>query len=112
MATKAERFRSETSIERATKNAKTSPKRRAKAPAAAPKAHNLSARAARSARVVYEPSAGRPSRKSTRGSANHQRAQSELEHTRKLAESAPEARFARDARRATKVRGKPARRAS
>src|SRR5262249_10904858 len=106
MATKAQKFKAEGLHERQVQNAearaKSTPKRAPKA--AEPR--NASARAGRSARVALEVSAGRPSRKSTRGSAHHQRAASQLGRTAKLKEGRPETRAAQSRGKAKKVRGK------
>jgi hypothetical protein len=105
MATKAEKYRATVLAERAARNATARPKQqRSSKP---PKAHNLGDRAGRSARVSYEESIGRPSRKSTRGSEHHQRAASQLERTNQLKQSAPKARARVSRAQTVKVRGKP-----
>jgi hypothetical protein len=105
MATKAERFLATELVKRSMRNAAAHPTRRA--PPKPEKAHNLSARAGRSARVSYEESSARPSRKSTRGSARHQRAANRLERTNQLEQSAPATRARRASAQTLKVRGKP-----
>lgn len=105
MATKAERFAAALNAERARRNA--SARSQGTARSKTPKAHNLGERAGRAARVGYEASSGRPSRKSTRGSAHHQRATNQLERTHQLEQSSPEARAGVALRKALKVRGKP-----
>lgn len=107
MATKAEQLRAMVLSERAQQNATARRRAGHGTTAENSKAHNLSARAGRTARVSYEESAGRPSRKSTRGSEHHQRASNRLERTRQLAQSAPENRARLARARSAKVRGKP-----
>jgi hypothetical protein len=110
MSTKAQRFKAEEVQE---KRAKAKVKAGAKpnaaksaAPGTPKKPHNLSERAGRAARVAYETSSGRPSRRSTRKSAHHQRAASQLERTQKLAQGTSDSRAARAQARTVKVRGK------
>jgi hypothetical protein len=104
MATKAERFRAEAQVENSSRKAKTRPaKTRSKAP---DKPHNLSARAGRTAVVSYEPSVGRPSRKSTRGSANHLRPVNPLERRVQAKQAAPETRARTSRAKSVKIRGK------
>jgi hypothetical protein len=105
MATKAQRYLATVIVERSVRNATGRPKQQRSKKVV--KAHNLSERAGRAARVGYEASSGRPSRKSTRGSARHQRAGNQLERTNQLGQSAPEARVRLTRARAVKVRGKP-----
>lgn len=105
MATKAQRYLATVVAERSIRNATERPKRQR--PPKPRKAHNLSERAGRTARVSYEASNGRPSRKSTRGSEHHHRASNKLERTNQLRQSGPEARARLTRVQATKVRGKP-----
>jgi hypothetical protein len=104
MTTKAQQFRSD-ELEKQ-RSLKREPASRRSASSKPEKAHNLSARAGRTARVSYEPTNGRASRKSTRGSAHHQRATSQLERTHQLAQSKPETRARASQARGVKVRGK------
>jgi len=106
MSTKSQRFRAAILIARSTKNA---PERHVEGRKSKPvaKAHNLSQRAGRTARVAYESSVGRPSRLSTRGSAHHQRAANQLERTQQLSRSTPETRAVVSMAQSSKVRGKP-----
>ena len=106
MATKAERYRAEALRERSLRNALAHEKPRRSTSKGQSKPHNLSARAARNARVAYETSSGTPSRKSTRKSAHHQRAANPLERSVQLQAGAPEMRAARTRARSVKVRGK------
>jgi hypothetical protein len=82
MATKAERFKAETMAAH-----QRAPAKKRVAPT---KPHNLSARAGRTATVQYETQANGASRKSTRGSAHHQRAANPIERTVKQRQSRPE----------------------
>jgi hypothetical protein len=104
MATKAERFLATELVERSIRNAGAHPKRRS--PRKPEKAHNLGDRAGRAARVSYEASNGRPSRKSTRGSEHHQRATNRLERTNQLKLSAPGARARRARAQTLKIKAK------
>jgi hypothetical protein len=106
MATKAELQRAALLRERSLRNALAREKPRRLTATDPAKPHNLSARAGRNARVAYEVATGTPSRKSTRRSAHHQRAASQLERTTQLASGAPEVRAARSQARSVKVRGK------
>jgi hypothetical protein len=104
MATKAERYRAEAQVENSARKPKVRPaKTRSKTP---DKPHNLSARAGRKAAVSYEPSNGRPSRKSTRGSAHHLRAASPLERRAQAKQAAPETRARTSRAKSVKIRGK------
>lgn len=107
MATKAEKFLATTSMERARRNVSARPKPTRKAAARTATTHQPSARAGRNARVSFESSNGRPSRKSTRGSEHHQRATNQLERTEQLRQSAPKVRAAIARARTVKTRGKP-----
>jgi hypothetical protein len=104
MATKAERFRAEAQVENSSRKPKA-PAARTRSPRPA-KPHNLGERAGRVAAVTYEPTNGRPSRKSTRKSANHVRAATPLERATHQKRSAPETRAATSRARSMKVRGK------
>lgn len=104
MATKAERFRAESQVENSSRKTKTKKAPARSAPVAKP--HNLGERAGRTAVVTYESSNGRPSRKSTRKSKNHQRPNNALERTAQLKRTAPEARAAKSRARSVKIRGK------
>jgi len=108
MSTKAQRFKAEEVQELRAKAKVAGKAKTAKSAARAKpeKPHNLSERAGRAARVAYESSAGRPSRKSTRKSAHHQRAANTLERTNKLAPSSSDARARAAGARTVKVRGK------
>lgn len=103
MATKAERFRAEAQVENSTRKPKTQPTRTRSAKS---KPHNLGERAGRTAAVTYEESNGRPSRKSTRRSANHLRAAAPIERAVKLKQRSPETRAAKSRARSVKIRGK------
>ena len=106
MSTKSEKFHATTLVTRALENVAS--RKTARGPATpAAKAHNLSARAGRNARVAYEQTEGRPSRRSTRASAHHQRASNQLERTHQLAQAAPERRASVSRTRSLKFRGKP-----
>jgi hypothetical protein len=106
MSTKAQRFQAATLIEQSSKNA-TGKRTKTASSKPAGEGHNLSRRAGKTARVAYEATAGRASRRSTRGSANHQRATNQLERTHQLAQGSPERRASASRARASKVRGKP-----
>jgi hypothetical protein len=106
MATKAERFRAEAQVENSSRKPRASLAPARPKATATPKPHNLSEHAARSARVSYEVSETRPSRKSTRGSAHHQRAASQLERTEQLKQRSPKTRATIARARAVKTRGK------
>jgi hypothetical protein len=98
MATKAERFKAETMAMHkrpATKKKVT-----------AEKPHNLSARAGRKALVRYETQAEGASRKSTRGSAHHQRATNPLERTAKQTQAKSKTRATGARTKSLRVRGK------
>ncbi len=103
--TKAEEFQNRRAASIAA-NGSTPPPRRTPAPA---KPHNLGDRAGRHAAVAYEASETKPSRKSTRKSAHHLRAASQLEHTEILARTTSKARSAVASVRARTVGGKPRR---
>jgi hypothetical protein len=103
MATKAERFHAADIISRSLKKRQLAPK--ATRTPVPDKPHNLGARAGRNARVSYETSATSPSRKSTRGSAHHQRATNQLERTEQLKQNRPTARARIVRTRVLKVRG-------
>jgi hypothetical protein len=103
MATKAQRVKAEEMHERAI----SKQKRRSQSPPRPEKPHNLGARAGRNATVAYEASSGKSSRKSTRASANRQRAASPLERTQQFKERNATARADRAKARAKKVGGKP-----
>jgi len=108
MATKAERFRAETIVERSIKKRTTLPPPPANARREKPekKPHNLSVRAGKNAVVAYETSEQRPSRKSTRASAHHLRASNKVERTAQLAQFKPERRSSANRARSQKIRGK------
>lgn len=106
MSTKSEKFHATTLVARSIENEKSRGTAGRRAQPAA-KAHNLSSRAGRQARVAYEETEGRPSRRSTRGSARHQRASNQLERTHQLAQTAPERRASVSRTRSLKFRGKP-----
>jgi hypothetical protein len=103
MATKAERFHAADIISRSLKKRQLAPK--ATRTPVPDKPHNLGARAGRNARVSYETSATSPSRKSTRGSAHHQRATNQLERTEQLKQNRPVVRARLARAQAIKVRG-------
>ncbi len=121
MATKAERFKSET--QRSGPKKPPQPKRRVKkdAPpdeaegrrvedAATTAKRNVSKRAAKKAEVALEDSAtGRPSRKSTRGSANRGKIASSLERRTQRKVSSPKARSTKNAAKAQRGKKTPAR---
>jgi hypothetical protein len=107
MATKAERFRANTQVENSSRKPKTPAKTRSKTP---DKPHNLSERAGRTAVVPYEPSNGRPSRKSTRGSAHHLRPANPLERRVQAKQAAPETRARTSRAKSVKIRGKTGKR--
>jgi hypothetical protein len=104
MATKAERFRAEAQVENSSRKAKVKVRPERKVSPAKP--HNLSQRAARTAAVTYEESSGRPSRKSTRKSANHLRPASQLERAVQLKRRTPETRARTSRVQSVKIRGK------
>jgi hypothetical protein len=104
MATRAERFRAAEAIEQS--HRKGGPAKAASKATKGKKAHNLGARAGRSATVKYETAIGGATRKSTRGSAHHQRAASNLERAKQAEKTTPDARARRAKIRAVKVRGK------
>lgn len=104
MATKAQKAKAEEMHERALQKPKRKSKRRSRAELQKP--HNLGERAGRTATVAYEASAGPSSRKSTRRSANHQRAANPLERTQKFAQQRASRRAETAQARTAKVRGK------
>ena len=104
MATKAQRFKAEMLVEQSSRKAKARPKRSVSARPSKP--HNVGARAGRGARVSYEASEGRPSRKSTRRSAHHQRAANRIERTNQLRQAEPGTRAFIARAGASKIRGK------
>jgi hypothetical protein len=105
MATRAERFRAAEAIEQSHRKGGTRPTKAA-SKVHTKKAHNLGARAGRSATVKYETAIGGATRKSTRGSAHRQRATSNLERAKQAEKITPDARARRAKSRAVKVRGK------
>jgi len=102
--TKAEEFQNRRAASIAANG--STPPRRTPVPE---KPHNLGERAGRHAAVAYEASETKPSRKSTRKSAHHLRAASQLEHTEILARTTSKARSAVASVRALTVGGKPRR---
>ena len=91
MATKAERFRYEAERSGA-KKAKAAPRRRGRGDGTGEAQHNVSNRAARKAAYALEPSAGRPSRKSSRKAANRQKNDVQFRMKQEVAEVRPESR--------------------
>jgi hypothetical protein len=99
MATKAEQFRS--SEQRSGKPKRTSTKKPKKAAWSKDKAH-----AGSKATHAKEPArAGRPSRESTRGSANRSKADSARNITEEVRQGAPSSRARRSSAKSKKVRG-------
>jgi hypothetical protein len=98
MATRAETFRAGSARTGAGK--KTSVKKSKKSAWSHDKAH-----AGKKATHALEVSVGRPSRESTRGSANRAKADSAMNITEGVRKGAPEARARRSKAKATRVRG-------
>lgn len=92
MATKAEWFRYE--AERAgAKRAKSAPRRHGRGDGTGESQHNVSARAEKKATYVLETAPGaRPSRKSSRKSANRQKTDTQFRMKRAASEARPEGR--------------------
>ncbi len=91
MATKAELFRYE--YERSgPKKPKAPPRPHGRSDGTGEAQHNVSKRAARKAAYALEPSAGRPSRKSSRKAANRQKTDVQFRMKQEVAEVRPESR--------------------
>jgi hypothetical protein len=107
MATRSQQFHAEEERRQGAKNRK-----RAKANAA-PKARARSKKGRTETKAPYalepEDKGARPSRKSSRKSANHAKPDASFNMVEQLSKTSPEARFRKERARNTKVRGKSSR---